>query len=174
MLQTTLRSQFQWKKRLDLPGILQLERFFLVKMNLEFITPEEPVAKEKVVGTEHDFGVNYTVKRKADDSTRYLMSLMLDIHPKTFGWRVEAKLDGFFRCPEDLPEPKREGLVRVNGGTILYGILRGQLSAMTGSFPPGPIILPTVNMREIVVAKEKSAGNTVIENVSEEDPSAGE
>jgi hypothetical protein len=41
-------------------------------------------------------------------------------------------------------------LIRVNGGTILYGILRGEIAAFTGSFPGGKFNLPTVNMMEIV------------------------
>lgn len=141
--------------------ILQLEHFFLIKMDMECKFPEtEPEDPEPTV--KHSFRVDYKVGRRTDDPNRFRLSLLLDIEPEEYGWEVHAQLDGFFRTPEDLDQPKKEGLVRINGGTILYGLLRGQLSAMTGSFPDGPIILPTVNMAEIVRRKEEEAGHTVI------------
>jgi len=141
--------------------ILQLERFFLIRMNLECKFPEtEPEDPERTIN--HSFRIDYKVGRRADDSNRYRLSLLLDIEPEEYGWEVHAQLDGFFRTPEQLDQPQKEGLIRVNGGTILYGLLRGQLSAMTGSFPNGPIILPTVNMAEVVRKKEEEAGHTVI------------
>ncbi len=146
--------------------ILQLEHFFLIRMNLECKFPKtQPEDPEPTVN--HSFNVDYKVGRRADDPNRFRLSLLLDIEPEEYGWEVHAQLDGFFRTPEELDQPKKEGLVRVNGGTILYGLLRGQLSTMTGSFPDGPIILPTVNMAEIVRRKEEQAGHAVISKTDE-------
>ena len=147
--------------------ILQLERFFTVKMHVEVVSPDEPPDEGQKL-SDHSFNVDYRVYRKPDDPDRYMMSLLLSIEPKTYGWKVNAQLDGFFKCPEGLTPSMREGVVRINGGTILYGLLRGQLSAMTGSFFGGPVILPTVNMMEIVKTKEEKAGNTVIESTDDE------
>ena len=41
-------------------------------------------------------------------------------------------------------------LIRYNGCAILYGILRGMLATMTGTFPEGAIRMPTIMVDEIV------------------------
>jgi hypothetical protein len=50
-------------------------------------------------------------------------------------------------------------LVRVNGVSILYGILRGIIANATGMFPNGKFLLPTVMPQDIVkkIEAEKAA-----------------
>ncbi len=54
-----------------------------------------------------------------------------------------------------------QSLVRFNGCTILYGILRGQLANITGSFPNRKLLLPTVMMEDVVkdIEREKAQGS---------------
>lgn len=66
------------------------------------------------------------------------------------GLRVKAVIGGQFRCPEEMPSDKRLFPLLFNGGLILYGLLRGQLSAIGGAFPAGKLMLPSVNMLEVV------------------------
>lgn len=41
-------------------------------------------------------------------------------------------------------------LVLYNGSLILYGLLRGQIAAITGAFPTGKFMLPSVNMQQVI------------------------
>lgn len=141
--------------------ILQLENFQIIKMQVEIVYPQEQLEDEENTIPEHNFGVDYKVFRKTNDEFRYKMSLVVSIEPRNFGWKVDSQIDGYFLCPKESTIPEREGIIRINGGTILYGLLRGQLSAFTGSFPNGPFVLPTINMIDVVKAKEEQEGNIV-------------
>ncbi|MCK5841034.1 MAG: hypothetical protein KAH31_02615 [Candidatus Sabulitectum sp.] len=63
---------------------------------------------------------------------------------------------GIFSFPSETSLNDMEGIIRVNGCTILYGLLRGHLASVTGAFPSGPYVLPTVNMLEVVKRIEES------------------
>ncbi|MCC5875329.1 MAG: hypothetical protein JJU11_03820 [Candidatus Sumerlaeia bacterium] len=79
---------------------------------------------------------------------------------------IEAKIVGVFSCPEEMEEAKRFPMVRYNGSLILYGLLRGQVATVTGSFPTGKLTLPSFNMMEVLKmnddrSKEKSKGPAI-------------
>lgn len=132
--------------------IIQLETFHMSKVHIEFVHTEgEPLPAGP---TEHSMTIDYNVAIRADDDRRYRLSLLVSVNPNGSGMRIESQIDGFFQCPVEMPVPVRNGTIRVNGGTILYGLLRGQLAAISGSFPSGPYILPTVSMLDIVRRKE--------------------
>ncbi len=142
--------------------ILQLEGFFITKLHAEVVPPKQIPEDGFKLDANHDFNLTYDVAHLVDDETRYRMQLHLSLLPKEFGWKVESTIEGYFKCPDTWEPAMREGMIRVNGGTILYGLLRGQLAAFTGAFPPGAFLLPTVNMTEIVKLAEEAKGVTVI------------
>jgi len=47
-------------------------------------------------------------------------------------------------------------LIRINGCTILYSLLRGQVAMLTGSFPHGKFNIPTVVMHDIIKKKRRT------------------
>ena len=55
-----------------------------------------------------------------------------------------------FEVPHDMTADKKRGLVAFNGGSILYGLMRGQVALVTGSFPTGSVLLLTLNWQETV------------------------
>lgn len=63
---------------------------------------------------------------------------------------VAIQVVGVFRLPGEAGENTREHMVRVNGGMILYGMVRGHLAALTGLLSCGSHILPTVDWLEVV------------------------
>lgn len=132
--------------------IIQLETFHMSKVLIEFVHTEgEPFPSGLA---ELSLSIDYNVAIKADDDLRYRLSLLVSVNPKEIGMHIDAQIDGFFLCPAEMPVPVRNGTIRVNGGTILYGLLRGQLAALSGSFPSGPYTLPTVSMLDVVRRKE--------------------
>lgn len=63
---------------------------------------------------------------------------------------IDVLIDGKFHLAADTPEDKLEEILLVNGSTILYGALRGLLAGLSGAFSGGQLMLPTVDMVEIV------------------------
>lgn len=45
--------------------------------------------------------------------------------------------------------------VRINGCTMLYSLLRGQVAMITGSFPDGKFNLPAIVMHDEIMKIEK-------------------
>lgn len=127
---------------------LHLEEFYLTRVNVAWVEP--PAEIEEL---ELNLAYDYSVYRHKEDPLRYRLTLRVGSVPQSpepMGYQMDCEISGFFRFPEDSTEPKREYLIRVNGCTILYGILRGQFAGITGSFPNRPLLLPTVMMEDVV------------------------
>lgn len=62
-------------------------------------------------------------------------------------YRGKVEFEGFFDISPDFPEEKREDLVRMNGGAILYGAAREYVLGMTARSKHGPLELPTIDAR---------------------------
>lgn len=144
--------------------ILNLEGFFITKLSAEVIPPKEIPPEGIHQDVNQQIRITYHVARRADDETRYRMQLCVTLSPEEFGWKIDSEIEGYFKCPNSWEISLREGMIRVNGGTILYGLLRGQLSAFTGSFLPGAFLLPTINMNDVVRQAEEAKGITIVES----------
>lgn len=127
---------------------LQLEDFFLTKMSVVW----HPPAKETTVSSEFRFG--YDVRRHKDDKRRFRLDFTLQAIPKEkepiVGYEIESHISGLFAFSEGTSEEEMQQLIRVNGGTVLYGVLRGHIATVTGCFPGGKFTLPTVMMQDVV------------------------
>ncbi len=79
----------------------------------------------------------------------------------TCPYEINAEIQGFFTFADDLSEEQMGYLMRVNSATILYGILRGEIANITGSFPAGKFLLPTVMMQNVVEEIEEIKAGSV-------------
>ncbi|PAW75209.1 MAG: hypothetical protein B9S38_02285 [Verrucomicrobiia bacterium Tous-C4TDCM] len=79
-----------------------------------------------------------------------------DDAPVNYRGRVEY--EGLFKIHADFPEEKREDLVRMNGGAILYGAVREYIVGMTCRSKHGVMELPTIDARMFV--KKPGSGAT--------------
>lgn len=59
---------------------------------------------------------------------------------------IEIAVVGQFLIPEAYQNDK--SLILFNAAMLLYGLARGQVNALTASLISGPVILPSLNMRE--------------------------
>ena len=71
-------------------------------------------------------------------------------------WNIDVEIAGIFSFPDGTGSSDMQGIIRVNGCTIFYSLLRGHLASVTGVFQSGPYVLPTVNMLEVVKKIEGS------------------
>jgi preprotein translocase subunit SecB len=132
---------------------VQLEEFFLRGLHLDW--QDSPSGKSsRVMGT----SFNYQIARAREDPKRFRLELEVRFAPeekRAAGYVGEAKITGFFSFPEGMSEPQMQYLARVNGCTILYGMLRGLIATCSGCFQGGKLNLPTVLFSEIVADIEK-------------------
>lgn len=140
--------------------VCQLEEFFLNKLHLDF---QAPASGQELV-TQLRFSFDYDVGTHKTDANRYRLTLEVTCHEATAagkktGNAVEVEITGFFSFPDGTDRKKMNLLVRVNGVSILYGILRGIVANNTGTFPHGKFLLPTVMPQDIVkqIEEEKAA-----------------
>ncbi len=130
-------------------GIMQLEYYYLKKLYLQFYFEDELPE-----GFSPNLEIDYQVAKHCEKDNSFMLTMryrLNETHEELHGGIViETEIIGIFECPPDIDKGKIEYLVRYNGLTILYGILRGQLSTFTGSFPAGRFILPTIDMRKVI------------------------
>jgi len=83
-------------------------------------------------------------------------------------YQGSVEYEGLFKIHEDFPDEKREELVRMNGGAILYGAVREYIVGMTSRSKHGPMELPTIDAR-MFLAKPKLSEKPATERHSEPD-----
>ncbi len=133
--------------------IIHLEEYFLEKLLVERRPPNASDIEYGQVSISFDF--DYQIKRNPDDSSFFMLTFIVRDDPsvKTAcpqAYNIDLRIIGVFRFNEDVEEDQMQYLIRFNGCTILYGILRGILSTITGTFPEGAIKLPTIMIDEVV------------------------
>ena len=135
-------------------NILQIENFALTKMHIEWSGGKGPKEAQGQVT------VSYKLEGSKDKKNQY--RLWFDFQWRRHkndplpGYFIDTSIVGIFSAPEDMDYNDRYQLIAINGGTILYGILRGQIAAFTGAFDGGRFTLPTINMIQIFEEAEKN------------------
>lgn len=127
----------------------------MTRVNVAWHEPSQPGS------IEIDYLFDYDVSRHTTEKNRFRLAFRVGVKSKTpapVDYSLDCEIVGFFRFPEDTTEESMQRLIRFNGCTILYGILRGQLANITGSFPRQKLILPTVMMEDVVndIEQEKA------------------
>jgi hypothetical protein len=131
--------------------LLQLNDFSISKLHIEKNDKPVNIAPFKAK-------VGYSVQQHKENNDLYKLNFSFDGSSlksnNEIDFLVHSEMCGFFSFPDGYTVEEKESLIRVNGLTILYGILRGQIAMCTGSFPGGKITLPTLSMYEIVMKAE--------------------
>ena len=94
---------------------------------------------------------------------QYQLGLRLGVGPKEktkAPYRINLTIIGFFAVREDVPENQRETLVRITGSSMLYGMAREFIMAVTGRGPWPPVMLPTISFIPREKVKQKKASRT--------------
>jgi len=130
--------------------VCELNNFFL--RNLEVSGADKIDTKEVSMSCAFD----YDLFCHDDDCRQVRMVLRVMVGPdndeenQTCPYEIKAEIEGFFAFSDELSDKQMGYLIRVNSMTILYGILRGEIANVTGSFPSGKFLLPTVMMQDVV------------------------
>ncbi len=131
---------------------LQLEEFLITKLNIEHIEATNKNDTEKF-----NIKLDYDVAMHADNDNLFRLDFRVKIKPKKgdSGKSIDAELLGFFSFPPNTELDDMQYLVRINGCTMLYSLLRGQVAMITGSFPDGKFNLPSILMHDKIMQIEK-------------------
>lgn len=125
----------------------ELDDFHFTRLAVRWFPPKESGNLE----TEYNF--DYQVGRHKTEENRYRLAFTVTAKsstPEPVGYLLDSEIVGFFHFPEGTEQKKMDFLIRVNGCSILYGILRGQVANFTGNFPYKKLVLPSLMMKEVV------------------------
>lgn len=124
-------------------------------------------ADKPLENNERDFGVDVKVQQapKAPEDHRWQVTLELthQAAPETnFPYAFRVVLVGFFKTESWVKTDDEERMVRIHGASVLFGMSREIVRAMTGRGPHRPVMLPTVSFYEqkpsaSEIAPDKSA-----------------
>lgn len=98
--------------------------------------------------------------KEADDH-RWQVSIEI-IHQAAkgtnFPYAFRVVVVGFFKCESWVKPEDEERTVKIQGASVLFGMAREIVRAMTGRGPHRPVILPTVSFYEQAKAPADTSG----------------
>ena len=131
--------------------VLQLVNFRLVRLRIDsdlgVVLPANPDFHQET---------GYDVMVNKEDPDSFLMVLRVSGFlsspgaSEDAGTKLEVQAAGEFRVPQGLDAARKDYLVRLNGGMILYGMVRGQVAMATGAFLCGSLLLPSLDWQATV------------------------
>lgn len=154
------------------PSPLQLQRVIYTKVS---VAPNSELGDAPPRAIAFDFeGVNIKAKLgtaikkgQEEDPRDFMVSLDILIdnkEGKPTPYSVDVGVIGLFNLLPSLDKNRREGLLTVNGASILYGAIREMVTSITSRFAPGSLTLPGMNFEDhapshpkAIKADEKSA-----------------
>jgi preprotein translocase subunit SecB len=89
---------------------------------------------------------------QGEDLRAYVMRLRLKItceEGKPAPYRVDLETVGYFELIGEIKKSDREDIAKVNGASLLYGVLREILFSITARYPKGSLVLPSVNFHDL-------------------------
>jgi preprotein translocase subunit SecB len=128
---------------------LRLETYIIRRIHLEWQGPVDGC--ERAV---QSLTLKATDKQDAQNPRKYRLRLNATItldksKENACGFLADVLIEGVFIVPDGLTPEQENSLIHGNGATLLYGVLRGELAAHTGSFPKGRLLLPTIPLRKM-------------------------
>ena len=135
-------------------SIIELKSFNIISLKMDQ-NPFEPSKSND----DSLIQVSYELKSKSDEPSRFMMILKITgfiNQPSNLelGYHIEAAAE--FIVPSNIPDSQKGFAVAFNGGSILYGLIRGQISVISANFPSGRVMLPTLNWKDVVDKVESS------------------
>lgn len=136
--------------------VCELEDFFLTRLNVEALNCAPDLeAHAARISFDYDLAAAVEDEHRIKMEMSFSMNAAPEEEPSRCPYAIDAVIVGYFKFPQDLEDKQIAYLCRVNTMTMLYGILRGQIATMTGSFPHGKFTLPAVMMQDVVIQIEK-------------------
>ena len=98
-----------------------------------------------------EFGTDVSASRMEGDSRKWQLRLEVkhQASPETnFPYAFKVGLIGFFQVSDSVAVEQEERTVKIHGASVLYGVAREVVRAMTGRGPHRAVMIPTVSFYE--------------------------
>jgi preprotein translocase subunit SecB len=131
------------------PSLLNLTDYFI--SDLHFSANSKFDSGQEVPLNSDDFQVGFEAKVNSENKRKWQVILNLQHHPPADAnvpYRFRAEMLGLFAVSDNCPEDLVEKLVRTNGPSMLYGILREVIRDTTARGPYSAILLPSTSFYE--------------------------
>jgi len=141
-------------------SLLRLDSFFVESLAVEAnrgLRPgkvyDERLAVRVEQGQRHD---------ASDDGVNVVVRLRINLNSppkpkKRWRYRIRMLIGGKFVVLPDTPPQTADSLITYNAPSILWGLARGILSGLTGNFPHGRFLLPTMDFIALISAARQIA-----------------
>jgi len=110
-----------------------------------------------------DFGYDYKIDLQVGKilpGGLYPIALNIEaceLEGKIKGYNLKVLAMGYIALDPSVPEDRKDNLVAVNGGSLLYGAAREYIYSLTMRGPFPPIYLPTISFMPMEPASTSSA-----------------
>lgn len=136
--------------------LIKLETFNLVRCHIDW----RDVPKNTPV-LEADLRVRLRVGQFKKSQRKFRLYFAVQVNQRIpkgreAGHLLDTEVFGDFVFPPRIDADKMQHHLCVNGGMILYGILRGQIALLTAAFPGRGLALPCIDMEEVVQQMESA------------------
>ena len=108
-----------------------------------------------------DISSSINIAPHTKDPSKYRLTLEIQVKPTVkkehcfFPYAVSIKGRAFFTFKAPCPHEEAEKVLRLNGASILYGLLRAQAAQITAQSVHGQFLLPAINFVELAMAQQK-------------------
>lgn len=102
-----------------------------------------------------DIATTISISPHKDDKRRFRLALHVKIQrspgkeARFFPYEIDIKGRGYFTFEREYSPNDMEHVLRLNGASILYGLMRGQIAQITAQSVHGQFLLPTLNFVEM-------------------------
>jgi preprotein translocase subunit SecB len=129
---------------------LQLRKQVLVRFAIE--SEMHPIEE---LGREYDIKTQISVPVHSDANDLWVIGLRMLFGPdkkatKPTPYHGECEMHGYFSVHESVPEEKRQEFLQMNGGAILYGMMREWVAQATSRSLHEIYYLPTMDARSFI------------------------
>ena len=131
------------------PSPIHVTEYFVTEASFSANRKFDP--KQDVMLQSDDFQLGVEAQASPDNKRRWQIVMRLQHQPPAEAnvpYRFTVEVVGFFVVLERYPEERVDRLVRTNGSSMLYGILREMVRDLTARGPYAQVMLPTTNFYE--------------------------
>ena len=143
-------------------GPVSLDHYFVTELSVTAREAFDPESDSQA--RLEEFTVNIDLSPAASiEAEENLWHINLSVHQQpspesNFPYEFKVVLMGIFKCLAEIEDDtERERFMRINGASMLYGIVREVIRANTSRGPWGPIMVPTLSFYE---ARNPEIANT--------------
>lgn len=103
------------------------------------------------------------------DTGKYLLTLEIQVRPiakkekEFFPYQIAVKGRAFFTFKDPCSREEVDKTLRLNGASILFGLLRAQVAQITAQSVHGQFLLPVMNFVELAKAQDNPESAKITE-----------